>query len=116
MGMEVCGWPGKKWTRARPGAEDKGVSVSITGAQSYGYSIQLYRLSHPCAQEDEIAVNAMTAGQNSPYMSLVFMTREPEYRPFFSFKNAPAAARKRWTQAFLFFLRKLTLRARVRRC
>lgn len=40
------------------------------------------------------------------------MSLEAEYRPFFSFEGA-TAARRRWVTAFLYFLRKLTLRARV---
>jgi len=63
-------------------------------------------------QEDELATNVLTAAQVSPYAPLVFMTHEPDYRPFFSFKLAPVAARERWTRAFLYLLKKLTVRAR----
>jgi hypothetical protein len=66
-------------------------------------------LSLDTPQEDEVAVNVLTAG-TSPYMPLVFMTAERAFRPFFSFKAAPPAARARWVSAFLHFLRKLSYR------
>ena len=65
-------------------------------------------------QEDELGVNVLSAG-TSPYMPLTFMTDEPSFRAYFSFKNAPAAARRRWTGAFLHLLRKLSLRCHGRR-
>ena len=74
-------------------------------------------------QEDELATNVWTASDPvSPYMALFFMTDEPSFRPFFAFDDnsdnsderlSPerlAAARKRWTSAFLYLLKKLTLR------
>eukprot|EP00908_Phaeocystis_cordata_P003181 Transcript_13474.p1 GENE.Transcript_13474~~Transcript_13474.p1 ORF type:complete len:384 (-),score=144.34 Transcript_13474:60-1211(-) len=70
-------------------------------------------LSFDTVQEDEIATSVLSAG-TSPYMPLVFMTAEPSFRPYFSFEHAPDAARRRWTDAFLYLLRKLTLRARGR--
>jgi len=72
-------------------------------------------LSFDLPQEDEIAVNVLSAGQVSPYMPLHFMTEEPSYRPFFSFESAPPAARRRWSDTFLFLLRKLSLRSGGRR-
>jgi LPS sulfotransferase NodH len=60
-------------------------------------------------QEDELGVNVLSAG-TSPYMPLTFMTDEPSFRPYFSFKNAPEADKRRWTAAFIHLLRKLSLR------
>jgi len=37
-------------------------------------------------------------------------TPAPEYRPFFSFKDAAPADKTTWCDSFLFFLRKLTVR------
>lgn len=65
-------------------------------------------------QEDELGVNVLSAG-TSPYMPLIFMTDEKSFRPYFSFKNAPNSARRRWTRAFLHLLRKLSLRCSGRR-
>jgi LPS sulfotransferase NodH len=80
-------------------------------------------------QEDELATNVLSMG-TSPYMPLFFMLQEPEFRPFYAFAddNDPgsdeylepsrmAAARKRWTESFLYLLRKLTVReAKQRSC
>jgi omega-hydroxy-beta-dihydromenaquinone-9 sulfotransferase len=82
-------------------------------------------------QEDEIATNVMSTG-TSPYMTLFFMQQEPEFRPFYAFDDTfisnengnsdeylepslMAAARKQWTESFLYLLRKLTLRDERRR-
>lgn len=65
-------------------------------------------------QEDEIAVNVLTAG-TSPYMPLVFMNDHKSFAPYFSFRDAPRRARHRWVGAFLHFLRKLSLRAAGKR-
>jgi len=68
-------------------------------------------------QEDELGVNVLSAGR-SPYMPLTFMTDEPSFRPFFSFKQPDAqtaSARRRWTASFLFLLRKLSVRCGGRR-
>lgn len=43
-------------------------------------------LSLDSPQEDELAVNVLSAG-TSPYMPIVFMTDEPSFRAFFSFKQ-----------------------------
>ena len=48
-------------------------------------------LSLDVPQEDELAINVLTAG-TSPYMPLTFMTAEPSFRPYFSFRDAPEAA------------------------
>ena len=58
-------------------------------------------------QEDEVGINALTAGI-SPYMPLAMMTIEPEYRPYFSFESARAAERNRWVESLLYLLRKVT--------
>ena len=72
------------------------------------------RLDLDTPQEDELGVSVLSAG-TSPYMPLTFMTDEPSFRPYFSFKRAPAAARRRWSAAFLYLLRKLSVAARGRR-
>jgi hypothetical protein len=73
--------------------------------------VQPHGLPSPASsQEDELAVNVLSAG-TSPYMPLTFMTDEPSFRPYFSFKEAPPAARQRWIDCFRYFLRKLSLRA-----
>ena len=46
-------------------------------------------LSLDSPQEDELAVNVMSAG-TSPYMPCTFMTDERSFRPYFSFKQARA--------------------------
>ena len=46
-------------------------------------------LSFDSPQEDELAVSVLSAGV-SPYMPLTFMTAEPSFRPFFSFRHASA--------------------------
>jgi omega-hydroxy-beta-dihydromenaquinone-9 sulfotransferase len=72
-------------------------------------------------QEDELATNVLSGGI-SPYMSLFFMKQEPSFRPYYSFSDSAiddeylphpelAKARKQWTDAFLYLLRKLTVRA-----
>lgn len=71
-------------------------------------------LSFDTPQEDELATNVLSAG-TSPYMPLVFMTGEAAFRPFFSFREAPPRETARWTEAFLYLLRKLSLRARGKR-
>jgi len=80
-------------------------------------------------QEDELATNLLSAG-TSPYMPLYFMKQEAtDFRPFYAFdddtkptgKDADqylppdqmATARQKWTNAFLYLLRKLTLRAQL---
>ena len=65
-------------------------------------------------QEDELAVSVLSAGV-SPYMPLTFMTAEPSFRPYFSFRDAPAEATRCWVDAFLYMLRKLSIRAAGKR-
>lgn len=62
-------------------------------------------LSFDGPQEDELAVSVLTAGV-SPYMPLTFMTAEPAFRPYFSFRDAPPAETQTWVDAFLYLLRK----------
>ena len=82
------------------------------------------KLHFDLPQEDEIATNALSGGV-SPYMPLFFMRQEPLFRPFFAFRDdaegdefmpAPLLAheRRRWTDAFLLLLRRLTVRASER--
>ena len=60
------------------------------------------------SQEDELAINALSGG-TSPYMPLVFMDREKDFRPFFTFEQAQPQDRARWIECFMFFLRKVAL-------
>lgn len=71
-------------------------------------------LSLDVPQEDELAVNVLSAGA-SPYMPLAFMTAEPSFRPFFTFDEAPPHLTARWHAAFMHFLRKLSVRCGGRR-
>jgi len=84
------------------------------------------KLTFDLPQEDELATNllVLAEGDNggySPYMPLFFMKQEAEFRPYYSFSEASespmvALALKKWTTAFLYLLKKLTLRAtRLRR-
>lgn len=63
-------------------------------------------------QEDELAMNVLSGGV-SPYMPLVLMRQEPEFRPFFTFKEPVDVhgrqAVDRWTEAFLYFLKKVSV-------
>ena len=79
------------------------------------------KLHFDLPQEDEIATNVLCGG-TSPYMPLFFMRQEPSFRPYFGFRDDAqgdefmpplllAHARKRWTDAFLLLLRRLTVRA-----
>jgi len=58
-------------------------------------------------QEDELALNMMTAGR-SPYMPLVFMNCEPEFRKYFSFESASFEDKETWIDSFKYFMRKVT--------
>ena len=71
-------------------------------------------LSFDAPQEDELAISVLSSGI-SPYMPLSFMTDEPSFRPYFSFRSAPAAATARWVASFLYMCRKLTIRAAGKR-
>lgn len=79
------------------------------------------KLHFDLPQEDELATNVLSAG-TSAYMPIFFMKQERESRPYYAYDNKAiecdealpgpvmAQARKRWTNAFLYLLRKLTLR------
>eukprot|EP00041_Stephanoeca_diplocostata_P010785 m.172730 g.172730 ORF g.172730 m.172730 type:complete len:395 (-) comp18292_c0_seq3:101-1285(-) len=72
------------------------------------------RLGFDTPQEDELATNVLTGGV-SPYMPLVFMQQEPEFRPFFRFASTHILpngqdATQVWSEAFQHFLRKITVR------
>ena len=56
-------------------------------------------------QEDEIAVNQLSAGA-SPYMPLCFPRREASFRKFYDFRDADEADLTRWKDAFMYFLKK----------
>ena len=66
-------------------------------------------LSLDVPQEDELAVSVLSAGI-SPYMPLTFMTAEPSFRPFFTFKDVQPHQRQRWIDCFSHMLRKLSYR------
>jgi hypothetical protein len=61
---------------------------------------------HP--QEDEFALCNM--GVRSPYLTLAFPNRPPQDQEYLDFRGVPAAALNRWKNAFLWFLKCLTLR------
>lgn len=67
-------------------------------------------LSWITPQEDELGTCQLSGGV-SPYMPLMFMRDEAQFRPLFALaEDAPAAARAEWERCFLLFLRKVTLR------
>ncbi|KAF0690679.1 Aste57867_17934 [Aphanomyces stellatus] len=73
-------------------------------------------LTFDLPQEDECATVLLSRGA-SYYMPIYFMARETKYRRFLSFSpddGGTPADQARWTQAFLYLLRKLTLRAQMR--
>ena len=47
-------------------------------------------LAFDLPQEDELGTNVLSAGV-SPYMPLIFMQQETEYRDYFSFKVTPSS-------------------------
>mmetsp|Transcript_4704 Transcript_4704/g.14195 ORF Transcript_4704/g.14195 Transcript_4704/m.14195 type:complete len:389 (-) Transcript_4704:107-1273(-) len=75
-------------------------------------------LNFETPQEDELATNLLSSGV-SPYMPLVMMRQEPDFRPFFTFKDggfvAGRPAVERWTEAFLYFLKKVSVFSQGRR-
>ena len=64
-------------------------------------------------QEDEIAVNQLSAGA-SPYMPLCFPRREASFRKFYDFRDADEADLTRWKDAFMYFLKKTQFAAGAR--
>ena len=68
-------------------------------------------LSFDTPQEDELATNVLSAGA-SPYMPLVFMRHEREYRQYLALKDedmTDPAGKARWVSSFTYILRKITL-------
>lgn len=65
-------------------------------------------LSFDQPMEDELATNVLSAG-TSPYMPIALMRNERDFRPFFTMQDVPAPELQRWTDAFLYVLRKATL-------
>jgi hypothetical protein len=59
-------------------------------------------------QEDELAL-CLLCGR-SPYLGLVFPSREAHYRRYLTFRGVPGGELAEWKQAFRFFVRKLTLK------
>ena len=59
-------------------------------------------------QEDEFAL--CNLGQPSPYLTIAFPNRQPQYPEFFALENVPREALERWKACFLRFLRQVTLR------
>ena len=84
------------------------------------------KLDFDLPQEDELATNVLSAG-TSPYMPLFFMKQEPGFRPYYAFDleatsessdefdSELAEALQRWTESFLYLLRKLTLRGELQK-
>jgi hypothetical protein len=59
-------------------------------------------------QEDEFAL--CNLGQPSPYLTIAFPNRRPQYPEFFDLENVPHEALERWKACFLRFLRQVTVR------
>jgi hypothetical protein len=59
-------------------------------------------------QEDEFALCML--GQPSPYLTIAFPNRGPQFQEFFDLENISAKALRRWRRAFKTFLKQLTLR------
>lgn len=60
-------------------------------------------------QEDEVALLMMTL--MSPYLMVAFQGERPRYGRFFSLEQLTPAERTLWIDSFLYFLKKLTIRA-----
>jgi omega-hydroxy-beta-dihydromenaquinone-9 sulfotransferase len=61
---------------------------------------------HP--QEDEFALCNM--GIRSPYLTITFPNHPPQDQEYLDFRGVPTPALERWRQAFLWFLKRITLR------
>jgi hypothetical protein len=59
-------------------------------------------------QEDEFAL--CNLGQPSPYLTIAFPNRRPQYQEFFDLEGVPSEALERWKASFLRFLRQVTIR------
>lgn len=77
------------------------------GALSDTRPMDNVKLTFDAPQEDELGINVITAG-TSPYMPLMFMNREPEFRRFFTFEDATEEERTRWVAGFFEFMRRVT--------
>lgn len=60
-------------------------------------------------QEDEVAMLAMT--RLSPYVMLAHQDDPSKYSRFYDLKDLTPAEGRRWREAFMYFLKKLTIRA-----
>lgn len=65
-------------------------------------------LSFQTPQEDEFAPALMTL--HSPYIGISFARREEHYWRYMAFRDAPTDQVEEWKKAFLWFLKKLTLK------
>jgi omega-hydroxy-beta-dihydromenaquinone-9 sulfotransferase len=59
-------------------------------------------------QEDEFAL--CNLGQPSPYLTIAFPNRRPQYPEYFDLEDVPPEALDRWKACFLRFLRQVTVR------
>ena len=59
-------------------------------------------------QEDEFALCMM--GQPSPYLTIAFPNRPPQFSEYLDLQNLPPRAVARWQRAYLGFLRRLTFK------
>lgn len=59
-------------------------------------------------QEDEFAL--CNLGLPSPYLTIAFPNRRPQYPEYFDLVNVPPKALERWKAGFLRFLRQVTMR------
>ena len=62
-----------------------------------------------CPQEDEFALCNM--GVPSPYLSIAFPNRRPQFTEYFDLEKVPSAQLDRWKRSLDWFLRCLTVRA-----
>jgi hypothetical protein len=60
-------------------------------------------------QEDEFAL--CNLGQPSPYLTIVFPNRPPQYPEYFDLEDLPHKALQRWKKCFLLFLKQVTWRS-----
>lgn len=59
-------------------------------------------------QEDEFAL--CNLGLPSPYLTIAFPNRPPQYEEYFDLERVPPEARERWKRNFVYFLKQLTYR------
>ena len=70
------------------------------------------KLGFDLPQEDELAT-CLLSGGISPYMVLYFMSNWREFQDYFAFER-DTDEKMRWREAFLYLMKKLTLRAKRR--